>query len=125
MKYNLRQIMIRAWKLFHEKGLAFAEALHRAWLSAKAEVINAKRVEAAKEEAGITEETNTWSGWKKSGYVLFFRQARVNRFRHFQQTFFPVAARILQDGGKQSLHHFSHKRAGRNSFSLQIPSVYA
>lgn len=70
MKYNLRQIMIRAWKLFRKKGLAFAEALHRAWLSAKAEVINAKRVEAAKEEAGITEETNTWSGWKKSGYEV-------------------------------------------------------
>lgn len=48
MKYNLRQIMTRAWKLFREKGLAFAEALHRAWLSAKAAAINEKRIEAAK-----------------------------------------------------------------------------
>lgn len=70
MKYNLRQIMTRAWKLFHEKGLAFAEALHRAWLAAKAAAINEKRIEAAKGAAGITEETNTWSGWKKSGYEV-------------------------------------------------------
>lgn len=70
MKYNLRQIMTRAWKLFREKGLAFAEALHRAWLSAKAAAINEKRIEAAKGAASITEETNTWSGWKKSGYEV-------------------------------------------------------
>ena len=70
MKYNLRQIMTRAWKLFREKGLAFAEALHRAWISAKAAAVNVKRIEAAKGAAGITEETNTWSGWKKSGYEV-------------------------------------------------------
>lgn len=70
MKYNLRQIMTRAWKLFREKGLALAEALHRAWLAAKAAAINEKRIEAAKKAAGITEETNTWSGWKKTGYEV-------------------------------------------------------
>lgn len=70
MKYNLRQIMTRAWKLFREKGLAFAEALHRAWLSAKAVAVNAKRIEDAKGAAGVTEETNTWSGWKESGYEV-------------------------------------------------------
>lgn len=70
MKYNLRQIMTRAWELFREKGLAFAEALHRAWLSAKAAAVNEKRIEAAKKAAGITEEINTWSGWKKTGYEV-------------------------------------------------------
>jgi len=40
MKYNLRKIMLKAWKTFRKtKGISFAEALHRAWLSAKAEEI--------------------------------------------------------------------------------------
>lgn len=71
MKYNLSRIMKRAWKLFRKASdLAFGECLHRAWLSAKAEEVNAKRIEDAKTAAGIDEETNTWSGWKKSGYEV-------------------------------------------------------
>lgn len=73
MKYNLRKIMLRAWKVYRqnkEKGIIFAESLHRAWLSAKAEEVNAQRIEAAKQEAGITEETNTWAGWKNLGYEV-------------------------------------------------------
>lgn len=67
--YNLRKIMLRAWENFR-KGqgeISFAEALHRAWISAKAEPINAARIEAAKAEAGITEEARTWSGWREVG----------------------------------------------------------
>ena len=61
MKYNLSKIMLKAWKIYRKtKDIRFAEALHRAWLSAKAEEINAKRIENAKQAAGITEETNTW-----------------------------------------------------------------
>ena len=73
MKYNLRKIMLRAWKDYRqnkEKGISFAESLHRAWLSAKAEEVNAKRIESAKQAAGITEETNTWAGWKNLGYEV-------------------------------------------------------
>lgn len=73
MKYNLRKIMLRAWKVYRqnkEKGISFAESLHRAWLSAKAEEVNAKRIEYAKQAAGITEETNTWAGWKNLGYEV-------------------------------------------------------
>lgn len=71
MKYNLRNIMLKAWKLFRKHtDLGFAECLHRAWLSAKAEEINEKRIESAKEEAGITEETATWSDWKQRGYEV-------------------------------------------------------
>lgn len=73
MKYNLRKIMLRAWKVYRqnkEKGISFAESLHRAWLSAKAEEVNAKRIEDAKQAAGITEETNTWVGWKNLGYEV-------------------------------------------------------
>lgn len=57
MKYNLSKIMLKAWKVYRKtKNIRFAEALHRAWLSAKAEEINAKRIEDAKHAAGITEE---------------------------------------------------------------------
>ena len=52
MKYNLSKIMLKAWKIYRKtKDIHFAEALHRAWLSAKAEEINAKRIENAKQES--------------------------------------------------------------------------
>ena len=50
--------------------LSFAEYLHRAWLSAKAVSINEQRVADAKVAAGVTEETNTWYGWKQAGYEV-------------------------------------------------------
>ncbi len=71
MKYNLRAIMLRAWKNYRaNKELSFGECLHRAWLTAKAEDVNAQRIERAKAAAGISEETNTWSGWKQLGYEV-------------------------------------------------------
>ena len=71
MKYDLRAIMLRAWRLYREgKGLSFAECLHRAWISEKAKPVNAQRIEAAKAAAGITEEVRTWSGWRDEGYEV-------------------------------------------------------
>lgn len=70
MKYNLSQIMKKAWELFRKIEITFAEALHRAWLSAKAAEVNQKRIEDAKAAAGIEEGTNTWSEWKKLGYEV-------------------------------------------------------
>lgn len=71
MKYDFRAIMLRAWRLFREsKELSFSECLHRAWISEKAQPVNAERIEAAKTAAGITEEVNTWAGWKKSGFEV-------------------------------------------------------
>lgn len=70
MKYNLSKIMRKAWELFRKQEITFAEALHRSWLSAKAEPINAARIEDAKAAAGIEEETNTWAGWKALGYEV-------------------------------------------------------
>lgn len=70
MKYNLKAIMLRAWKNYRKGGITFAEALHRAWLSAKAEPINAQRIEDAKAAAGIAEDVNTWAGWKSLGYEV-------------------------------------------------------
>lgn len=63
--------MLKAWNIYRKsKELGFAECLHRAWLSAKAEEVNAKRIEQAKTAAGITETTATWSDWKKLGYEV-------------------------------------------------------
>ena len=74
MKYDLSKIMTRAWRLFRQAAgkvaISFAEALHRAWLSAKAEPVNARRIEAAKAAEGITEAVNTWAGWKSLGYEV-------------------------------------------------------
>ena len=42
MKYNLHEIMCKAWKLYRKGVGSFAEALHRAWNSAKAAPINAQ-----------------------------------------------------------------------------------
>ena len=71
MKYNLSKIMLKAWKVYRKtKYISLAEALHRAWLSANAEEINVKRIENAKQAAGITEETNTFAKWKELGYKV-------------------------------------------------------
>lgn len=70
MKFNLSQIMKRAWKLFRKYQISFSEALHRSWLSAKCREINEKRVEMAKQAAGLLEECKTWSEWKKLGYMV-------------------------------------------------------
>ena len=70
MKYNLRQIMKKAWELFRKGKITFAEALHRAWPLAKVVTINQKRIEDAKAATGIEEEINTWSEWKKIGYEV-------------------------------------------------------
>ena len=63
MKYNLRSIMHNAWKFFRKGVRDFSEALRMAWANAKAQ-------NAAKELAGITEQTHTWAGWKALGYEV-------------------------------------------------------
>lgn len=70
MKYNLSRIMTKARELFRKLEISFSEALHRAWNSAKAEPINAERIAQAKDQAGITEENNTWKGWRDLGYEV-------------------------------------------------------
>lgn len=69
-KYNLSEIMHKAWKLYRKGVSSFAEALHRAWNSAKAAPVNAQRIEEAQQTAGITEPVNTWAGWKAAGYMV-------------------------------------------------------
>ena len=69
-KYNLSRIMSKAWELFRKMEISFSEALHRAWTSAKATGENQARIKAAKAAAGITEETATWSDWRKAGFEV-------------------------------------------------------
>ena len=70
MKYDLSAFMSRAWAFFSKGGLAFAEALHRAWQSAKARPQNAAAIAAAKADAGIAEDCKTWAEWKVAGYEV-------------------------------------------------------
>ena len=63
MKYNRKRIMAAAWKIFRKGVQSFAVALRMAWANAKAD-------NTAKEEAGINEETHTWSGWRDLGYEV-------------------------------------------------------
>lgn len=69
-KWDLSKIMRRAWTIFRKGGLTFGEALHRSWSSEKAGPVNQERIEAAKAAAGITEQVETWAGWKKLGYEV-------------------------------------------------------
>ncbi len=62
-RYNLSSIMRSAWKFFRRGIKNFAAAMKMAWANAKAH-------NAAKAEAGITEETHTWSGWKELGFEV-------------------------------------------------------
>ena len=74
MKYDLKSIMKSAWTVFRKLvskiKITFAEALHRAWLMAKAHPINAGRIEEAKAAAGVLEEVKTWHGWKEAGFEV-------------------------------------------------------
>ena len=69
-KFDLSAIMCKAWKLYRKGVGSFAEALHRAWNSAKAAPINAQRIEEAQQAAGVAEPVNTWAGWKAAGYMV-------------------------------------------------------
>lgn len=66
----MTKIMTNAWTNYRKHDISFAEALHRAWISAKAEPINAQRIEDAKEAAGIKEDIATWYGWQQAGYEV-------------------------------------------------------
>ncbi|MCD8325900.1 MAG: hypothetical protein LUC90_04200 [Lachnospiraceae bacterium] len=71
MKYNLSKIIKAAWTNFRKIScLPLGEALHRAWISAKAEEANRLRIEAAKAAAGVLEDADTWHGWKMKGYEV-------------------------------------------------------
>ena len=77
-KWDLSKIMLRAWKNFRKYAISFAEALHRAWLSAKAETVNAERIESMKKLIGLEGQTvKTWSGWKDEGREVIHGEKAV------------------------------------------------
>ena len=55
--------MRAAWGFLRKGVSSFSTALRMAWA-------NAKTHNAAKESAGISEETHTWYGWKELGYEV-------------------------------------------------------
>ena len=70
MRFDLSQIMSKAWAIFRKYGVSFSEALHRAWNSAKARAVNAARIEAARIAAGCREEARTLKDWQSIGYMV-------------------------------------------------------
>lgn len=70
MKYNKHEIMKTAWKNYRKYSISFSEALHRAWISAKAIPVNEKIISAAKAAANVLEEVDTWNGWYQLGYEV-------------------------------------------------------
>lgn len=72
MKYNKKSIMAAAWKIFRKGVQSFAVALRMAWANAKAH-------NAAKDAAGITEETHTWAGWRDLGYEVIHESKALYR----------------------------------------------
>lgn len=59
-KYNLSNIMKKAWNFFKKSNLSFAECLKMAWRNAKAIIIAMKKSNA-------DEECHTWYNWKLLG----------------------------------------------------------
>ena len=70
MKYDLHKIMCRAWALYRKGVAAFAECLHRAWASAKAQPVNDRRIQEAQQSAGVIEQVITWAGGNAAGYEV-------------------------------------------------------
>ena len=70
MKYNLSEIMKKAWELYRKpylKVATFGEALHRAWMIAKFDDENREVIEKAIANSGVTERVRTWYGWTTEG----------------------------------------------------------
>lgn len=89
-KYSLHNIMKSAWRFFRKGVSSFAVALRMAWS-------NAKRQNAAKVSAQVTEETHTWYGWKNRGYEV----------RHDSKALYQVSALDpATKSGKRTLSYF-------------------
>ena len=60
VKYNLKNIMTKAWTLVKARAMTISTALKKAWADAKA------FIEAINDNL-ITETVHTWYGWKTLG----------------------------------------------------------
>ena len=69
-RYNLSNIMKRAWQLFNATTDTFAECLKKAWADDKA------FFEAIRKNL-IFEEVHTWYGWKELGFEVIHESKNV------------------------------------------------
>ena len=80
MKYNLSNIMTKAWELYRKAFLkitTFGEALRRAWAIAKVEDENARIISEAMAASGIAERMRTWPGWQAEGREVIHESKNV------------------------------------------------
>ena len=104
-KYNLSNIMKKAWELFRKAFLkikTFGEALHRAWEIAKCADGNSEKIEKAKAESGVTERVRTHFGWTTEG-----REVKHGSKCLFQVT---VSDPSRGDGKTKVLSYFGESR---------------
>ena len=104
MKYNMKQIMTKAWEIYRKIEITFGEALHRAWLIAKTMEANAEIIAKAKAEAGISEETKTWYGWKVAGREVTHEEKCLFQCRVWDGAKGDGATRILSFFGLSQTH---------------------
>lgn len=105
-KYEMKAIMNKAWEIYRKnaKIATFGEALHRAWLIAKKADENAEIIAKAKAEAGITEETKTWYGWKMVGREVIHESKCLFQCRVWDGAKGDGATRILSFFGYSQTH---------------------
>ena len=79
--YNMRLVMLRAWRFFRQaaakKAIDFSEALKKAWRWAKAQRTNREKVESAAAAAGIEEVIHSWAGWRALGRMVIHGERAV------------------------------------------------
>ncbi len=78
-QYNLKSIMRSAWRIFRNGIGSFASALRMAWANAKAH-------NQAKADAGITEPSHTWYGWRELGFEVIHESKSLYRVIVFDPT---------------------------------------
>ena len=70
-RYNLRQLMCKAWSLYRKAAkkaaVTFSEALKAAWVWIRVQASNAAKIEAVAQSLGIKEEFHSWAGWQSLG----------------------------------------------------------
>ena len=70
-RYNLSQLMRKAWALYRKASkkaaASFSEALKAAWVWIRVQAANAAKVDEAAAALGVVEEYHSWAGWQAQG----------------------------------------------------------
>lgn len=81
-KYNLSQIMKRAWETVKKAGVKFAEALKFSWIVAKKEV--ALKKEWHEEDGVVT--WNIWTGYGRTR--AYYKMSWMSKYSNNKKTNF-------------------------------------